>query len=90
MAINQGGRQFTYADLQRTAGDIATNMRDSATRAMQFKAQLETWPDSDLILLGLTQEQINAIKGYYVGDAPAIYDALVASVWIKQLLGLGV
>lgn len=85
-----GGKQFTDVDLQRMAGEIATNMRDSATRAMQFKAQLETWPDQDLLDLGLQQNEINAIKGFYIGDAPGIYNALTASVWIKQLLGLGV
>lgn len=90
MAIIMGGRQFTDVDLQRMAGDIATQLRDQATRGMQFKAQLETWTEQDLLQLGLTAEEINAIKGFYIGDLPGIYNALTTSTWIKQLLGLGV
>ena len=45
---------------------------------------------SDLIELGLTQPEIDAIKGFYIGDLPAIAAALQASTWIKQLLGTGV
>lgn len=90
MAIVMAGKVFTKDDLKRTAGDLASHLRDMAQSATDFKVQLTTWPDQDLILLGLTQEEINAIKGFYVGDLPAINQALVDSTWLKQLLGLGV
>jgi hypothetical protein len=90
MAIVQAGKQFTAEDLQRTAGELAALVRDGATRGMQLKAQLETWPDADLIALGLAQEEINAVKGFYIGDVPAIYNLVTGSTWIKQLLGTGV
>jgi hypothetical protein len=90
MAIVQAGKPFTADELQLTAGNLAAMLRDHATDGMQLKAQLETWPDADLIELGLTQPEINAIKGFFIGDLPAIYNLLVASSWIKQLLGTGV
>lgn len=89
MAIIQAGKQFTADDLQRDAGTLAAMLRDTTTNGMQLKAQLETWPDPDLIALGLSQEEVNAIKGFFIGDLPSIYNALVASTWIKQLLGTG-
>jgi len=90
MPITQAGKQFTAADLQSTAGALASVLRDISQDGLDFKTQLETWPDADLIELGLTQDEINAIKGFYVGDLPAIAAALQASTWIKQLLGTGV
>lgn len=90
MAIVQAGRQFTADDLQRTAGDLATLMRDAVIRGEQFKAQLESWPDADLITLGLEQDEVNAIKGYFIGDLPNIASLVRSSTWIKQLLGTGV
>ena len=97
MAIIQAGKQFTIDDLQRDAGNLAAMLRDHATDGMQLRAQLLTWPDADLIAMPpgpsgnpLTQEEVNAIKGFFVGDLPAIYDAITASTWIKQLLGTGV
>lgn len=90
MPIVQAGKQFTADELQQTAGNIAAFLRDHATDGMQLKAQLETWPDADLIALGLTQSEINAIKGFFVGDMPAIYNLITSSSWIKQLLGTGV
>ena len=90
MAIVQAGRQFTADQLQASAGDIASIIRDGITRGDQLRVQLESWPDGDLITLGLTIEEINAIKGFYVGDLPALREQLAASAWIKQLLGTGV
>lgn len=90
MPIVQAGKQFTKESVKETAGALASMLRDHATDGMQFKAQLETWPDADLVTLGLTQSEVDAIKGFYVGDLPAIYNALVASTWIKKLLGTGV
>jgi len=90
MALVQAGKQFTADDLQRTAGQLATMIRDALSGATDFRIQLESMPDADLILLGLTQEEVNAIKGFYVGDVPALANLFTASAWVKQLLGLGV
>ena len=90
MSITQAGKQFTADDLQRTAGDLAALMRDAVQRGSNFKVQLESWPDAELIDLGLSQEEINAIKGFFVGDLPAITALVQSSTWIKQLLGTGV
>jgi hypothetical protein len=90
MAIVQAGKQFTKEDLQQTAGNLASMIRDHVQSAGDFARQLESWPDPDLIALGLSQEQINAIKGFYIGDLPALQADLLNSQWIKQLVGLGV
>jgi hypothetical protein len=90
MAIVQAGKQFTSDDIQRTAGDLAALLRDGLQRGNDFRIQLESWPDADLIELGLAQEEINAIKGFFVGDLPGMSSAFAASTWVKQLLGTGV
>jgi len=90
MPIIQAGKQFTADQIQQTAGDLASILRDGAQRGQAFSVQLQTWPDADLIELGLAQDEINAIKGFFVGDLPAIAAQLQASTWIKQLLGTGV
>ena len=90
MAITQAGRQFTGADIKRTAGDLAAVLLSITQDGGDFGVQLQTWADADLITLGLTQDEINAIKGFYVGDLPAIATALQASTWIRQLVGTGV
>lgn len=90
MAIVQAGKTFTAVDLQQTVGALASFLRDHAQSGMDLKSQLESWPDADLIELGLAQEQIDAIKGFFIGDLPAIHTAINASTWIKQLVGLGV
>ena len=90
MAIVQAGKQFTAQDLLATAGNIAALIHGSVQDAGDFRVQLESWPDAELITLGLSQEQVNAIKGFYVGDVPAIAALIAQSVWIKQLVGLGV
>ena len=90
MPIVQAGHQFTADDLERTAGTLATNLRKALQDASNFRVQLESWPDADLVTLGLAQEQINAQKGFFVGDLPALVDGFTASTWVKQLLGVGV
>jgi hypothetical protein len=90
MAIVQAGKQFTSDDLKNSAGYVAALLMQATEDALGMKAQLESWPDPDLIELGLSQPEINAIKGFYVGDLPAIAAQLQASTWIKQLLGTGV
>jgi len=90
MAIVQAGKTFTAKDLQDTAGALAAMLSNITQDGLDLKKQLEGWPDADLVTLGLAQDQINAIKGFYIGDLPAIADALNASTWIRQLIGLGV
>jgi hypothetical protein len=90
MAIVQAGKQFTAEDMKRTAGDVAAMIRDHIQSAGDFKLQLESFPDPDLIELGLNQEEINVIKGFYIGDIPTFQNALLNSQWIKRLIGLGV
>lgn len=90
MPIVQAGKQFTADDVRATAGNLASVLTDVVQQGGDFRMQLESWPDADLVVLGLTQEQINALKGFFVGDLPAIATLLSQSVWIKQLLGTGV
>jgi hypothetical protein len=90
MAITQAGKQFSADDLQRSAGQLATMLRDAVLQGNNLRVQLESWPDADLVTLGLSQEEINALKGFFVGDLPAITAQLQGSVWLKQLLGTGV
>jgi hypothetical protein len=90
MAIVQAGRQFTADDLKNRAGYIAALLTQAVEDAAGLKAQLESWPDPDLIELGLSQPEVNAMKGFFIGDMPAIAAQLQASTWVKQLLGTGV
>jgi len=90
MPIVQAGKQFTKADLQQLAGNVAQMLIDHAQNGTDFASQLQTWTDQDLLDLGLEQPQVDAIKGFYIGDLPTIADALRTSVWLRQLVGLGV
>lgn len=90
MAIVQAGKQFTADDLKRTAGNLAASLTDYVQMGGDFRVQLESMTDADLVVLGLTQDEVNAIKGFFVGDLPAVAAQLQASAWIKQLLGTGV
>ena len=90
MAIVQAGKTFSAMELQQTAGNVAWQIRDYIQSGMNLKGQLESWADADLIELGLTQEQVNAIKGFFIGDMPGFATLLNQSVWIKQLIGTGV
>jgi len=89
MPIVMAGKTFTKDDLKNTAGNTAQNIRNNIQLGLNLKVQLESWPDADLVALGLTPDEVNAIKGFYVGDLPAIADLLAQSAWIKQLLGTG-
>ena len=90
MPIVQAGKTFTAEDLKQTAGSLASMLRDHALDGLDLKGQLEAWPDADLIELGLSQEEVHAIKGFFIADLPPIAELIAASVWIKQLIGLGV
>lgn len=90
MPIVQAGKTFTAAELKEMAGALASFIRDHTQSGMDLGAQLQSWPDADLLALGLSQDEVNAIKGFYVGDLPAIAQLLDQSSWIRQLIGLGV
>jgi hypothetical protein len=90
MALVQAGKQFTADTLKETAGNLASMLKDITQDGLDFKVQLESWTAGDLIELGLTQPEIDAIKGFYIGDLPAVASALQASVWLKMLVGTGV
>lgn len=90
MAIVQAGKTFTAAELKSTAGQMASQLHNFLQMGDVFRAQLATWVDADLITLGLTQPEVDAIKGFYIGDLPAIRTSLLASAWMRKLLGLGV
>ena len=90
MPIVQAGKPVTADSVKATAGNLATLIRDYVQDGEDFRVQLESWVDADLVTLGLSQEEVNAIKGFFVGDLPAIAGQLRASAWIKQLLGTGV
>jgi hypothetical protein len=90
VSIVQAGIQFTAADLQKVAGNTAFHIFKQVQAGNDLATQLATWTDQDLIELGLGQEEIDAIKGFYVGDLPTIVQALQASSWLKKLLGTGV
>jgi hypothetical protein len=90
MAIVTAGRPVSGDDLKATAGRLAVMIRDGVQDGNAFRVQLESWSDPDLVTLGLSQDEINAIKGFFVGDLPQITALLQASTWIKQLLGTGV
>jgi hypothetical protein len=90
MPIIQAGKQFTKEDLQLTAGNLAAMITDHVQSGLDLKGQLASWTDADLLELGLEQAQVDAIKGFYIGDLPAIAAALQASTWLRQLIGIGV
>lgn len=89
MPLVQAGKQFTAEDLELTAGQLALLIRNALQQGDNYRIQLESWTDGDLMELGLTQEQINAQKGFFVGDLPALVSAFAASAWVKQILGTG-
>lgn len=90
MAIVQAGKQFTAGSTKETAGNLATHLRDFLHLSMNFKSQLESFVDADLVTLGLTQAEVDAIKGFFIGDMPSINAAFAASAWVRKLLGSGV
>ena len=90
MAIVQAGKPFNAADLKFAAGNIAAHLRDLFQQAEQLRGQLATMADADLVILGLTQAEVDAIKGLYVGDLPAIRTSFNSAGWLPKLLGLGV
>ena len=90
MALVQAGKKFTAAEMKALAGDLASHLRDHLADADQFRSQLASFVDADLVALGLTQPEIDAIKGFYIGDLPPIRTSFLASSWLTRLLGLGV
>ena len=90
MPIIMAGKTFTAADIKQTAGSLASMMADHIQSGTDFATQLQTWPDADLIELGLTQEEVTALKGFYISELPAVKAALVASFYLRTLIGTGV
>ena len=90
MSIVQAGKTFTATDVKSAAGNIASHLRDHLQQAENFRAQLASFADADLVTLGLTQDEVDAIKGVYIGDLPAIRTSFLASGWLPKVLGLGV
>lgn len=90
MPIVMAGKTFTAAELKHTAGDLAARLTEVVQDGTDYAGQLASWTEADLVALGLTVAEVNAIKGFFIGDLPAIRTALQASTWIRQLLGTGV
>ena len=90
MPIVQAGHEFTAKDLKNQSGQMAVALRNILHQCSDFKLQLESWPDADLITLGLAQSEIDAIKGFFIGDLPNITDGFTNSTWVKKILGLGI
>ena len=88
--IVQAGKTFDAADIKFAAGNLASHLRDHFQQAEQFRAQLVTMADADLVTLGLSQDEVNAIKGFYNGDLPAIREDFNGASWLPKLLGLGI
>jgi hypothetical protein len=89
MAIVQAGKQFTAADILNKAGTLAAFLVDTAQDGTDFGGQISTMADADLITLGLTQEQVAAIKGFYTGELPPITQLIKDSFFLRSLIGLG-
>jgi hypothetical protein len=90
MPIIQAGKQFTAADIKLTAGNLASMIVDHCQSGQDFGGQLGTMADADLIALGLTQPEIDTIKGFYGGELPGIITLIKNSFHLRSLLGLGV
>jgi hypothetical protein len=90
MAIIQAGKQFTKDDLKLTAGNLASMIVDHVQSATDFGGQLSSFANADLITLGLTQAEIDTMKGFYTGELPPIADLIRNSFHLRSLIGLGV
>jgi hypothetical protein len=90
MPIVMAGKQFNAWDLKSLAGDLAGRLREAAYACAVLQAQLQSWSDADLVALGLTQAEINALKGFFISDVQHVQAAIAASPWLKQIVGLGV
>lgn len=91
MPLVQAGKTFTGPDLKKTAGELAAHLLNNFQQAEAFRAQLATFVDADVVALGgITQPELDAIKGFFVGDIPGMRTTFLASAWLRRLLGLGV
>jgi hypothetical protein len=90
MAIVQAGKQFTAADIKQTAGNLAAFLVDTAQNGTDFGGQMSTMADADLVALGLTTDEVAAIKGFYAGELPPIVQLIKDSFFLRSLIGLGV
>jgi hypothetical protein len=90
MPIVQAGKQFTKDDILQTSGNLAAFLVDTVQNGTDFGNQINTMADPDLVALGLTQEQIDAIKGFYVSELAPIAALIRDSFFLRSLIGLGV
>jgi hypothetical protein len=90
MPIVMAGKQFNAWDVKSLAGDLAGRLREAAYACAVLQAQLKSWADADLVALGLKQDEINALKGFFISDVQHVQAALAASPWLKDIVGLGV
>jgi hypothetical protein len=90
MPIIQAGKQFTESDVKEFAGNNVSMIRDLLQQAEQFREFLAATPDADLIDFGLTQDEVNIIKGAFIGELPQLRALFNSTTWAKRLLGIGV
>ena len=88
--IVQAGKQFTAATILETSGNLASFLVDTVQNGTDFGSQMNTMADADLVELGLSQEQIAAIKGFYVSELAPIAALIRDSFFLRSLIGLGV
>jgi hypothetical protein len=89
MAIVQAGKQFTKDDITLMAGNLASMIVDHVQTGMDFGNQLASMTDADLVALGLTQDQVTAIKGFFPGELTPIANLIRDSFFLRSLIGLG-
>jgi hypothetical protein len=90
MPIIQAGKQFTAADVKSTAGNLASLLVGVAQDCTDFGSQLATFPDADLETLGLSTDEIAALKGFFNAELTGITTPIKDSFFLRSLLGLGV
>ena len=90
MPIVQAGKQFTAETVLQTSGNLAAMLVDTVQSGSDFGGQMNTMADADLVALGLSQEQIAAIKGFYVSELAPIAALIRDSFFLRSLIGLGV
>lgn len=86
----QPGVQYTVAELKAAAGSTARLLRDYLQRSEYLRAYFAAQPDADLISLGLTQAEVDVLKGAYIGDLPAVKTLFDGKLFVPRLYGLGV
>lgn len=86
----QPGLPYTVLELKYTAGTIAKDLRSALQRAATLRAYMLAQPDADLITFGLTQAEIDAIKGAYISEINGLKTTFDAFSWTPRLWGVTV